>query len=81
MEFAIVLGGDGTVLSAKANSSCKDSNPYNQYWPSWFSCRSLLSNLNDAIDKLTLGEWDIERRTCLIISVMRNDQRRWESLA
>jgi len=26
------------------------------------------------------GNWDIEERTCFIISVMRNDQRRWESL-
>jgi len=33
-----------------------------------------------AIDKIIAGNWDIEERTCFIVSVMRNDQRRWESL-
>jgi len=40
----------------------------------------IASNLDEAIDKIITGNWDIEERTCFIISVMRNDQRRWESL-
>ena len=39
-----------------------------------------LSNLENAIDKLISRNWNIEERKSLVISVMRNDQRRWESL-
>ena len=45
-----------------------------------FLAEAYLSNLDEAIDKIIAGNWDIEERTCFIVSVMRNDQRRWESL-
>ena len=45
-----------------------------------FLAEAYLSNLEEAIDKLITGNWEIEERKSLIISVMRNEQRRWESL-
>ena len=32
MEFAIVLGGDGTVLSAARQTAPANIDPYNKYW-------------------------------------------------
>ena len=81
IEFAIVLGGDGTVLSAARQTA-----PVNipiltiNTGHLGFLAEAYLANLEDAIDKLIEGDWEIEERKSLIISVMRNDQRRWESL-
>ena len=81
IEFAIVLGGDGTVLSAARQTA-----PVNipiltiNTGHLGFLAEAYLANLEDAIDKLIEGNWEIEERKSLIISVMRNDQRRWESL-
>ena len=81
IEFAIVLGGDGTVLSA-ARQTAPASIPILTINTGHlgFLAEAYLANLEDAIDKLIMGDWEIEERKSLIISVMRNDQRRWESL-
>ena len=81
IEFAIVLGGDGTVLSA-ARQTAPASIPILTINTGHlgFLAEAYLANLEDAIDKLIKGDWEIEERKSLIISVMRNDQRRWESL-
>ena len=81
MEFAIVLGGDGTVLSAaRQTAPAKIPILTINTGHLGFLAEAYLSNLDEAIDKIIAGNWDIEERTCFIISVMRNDQRRWESL-
>ena len=72
IEFAIVLGGDGTVLSMQGKQHSK-FNPYNKYW-SFSFLAGLFVKSDEAIDKIIAGNWDIEERTCFIISVMRNDQ-------
>ena len=80
-RFAIVLGGDGTVLSAaRQTAPAKIPILTINTGHLGFLAEAYLSNLDEAIDKIIAGNWDIEERTCLIISVMRNDQRRWESL-
>jgi NAD+ kinase len=81
MEFAIVLGGDGTVLSAaRQTAPAKIPILTINTGHLGFLAEAYLSNLDEAIDKIIASNWDIEERTCFIISVMRNDQRRWESL-
>jgi len=81
MEFAIVLGGDGTVLSAaRQTAPAKIPILTINTGHLGFLAEAYLSNLDQAIDKIIEGNWDIEERTCFIVSVMRNDQRRWESL-
>ena len=81
IEFAIVLGGDGTVLSAaRQTAPAKIPILTINTGHLGFLAEAYLSNLEDALDKLIQGNWDIEERNSLIISVMRNDQRRWESL-
>ena len=75
IEFAIVLGGDGTVLSA-ARQTAPANIPILTINTGHlgFLAEAYLSNLEDALDKLIQGNWDIEERNSLIISVMRNDQ-------
>ena len=81
IEFAIVLGGDGTVLSAaRQTAPAKIPILTINTGHLGFLAEAYLSNLDEAIDKIILGNWEIEERTCFIISVMRNEQRRWESL-
>ncbi len=81
IEFAVVLGGDGTVLSA-ARQTAPANIPILTINTGHlgFLAEAYLSNLDDAIENLIKGDWETEERKSLIISVMRNDQRRWESL-
>ena len=82
MEFAIVLGGDGTVLSAaRQTAPAKNSILTINTGHLGFLAEAYLSNLDQAIDKIITGDWEIEERTCFIVSVMRNDQRRWSPFA
>jgi len=81
IDFAIVLGGDGTVLSAARQTAPKKIPILTiNTGHLGFLAEAYLSNLENALDKLIQGDWEIEERNSLIISVMRNDQRRWESL-
>ena len=45
-----------------------------------FLAEAYLSNLDVAINKIMAGNWILKKELVFIISVMRNDQRRWESL-
>ena len=74
IEFAIVLGGDGTVLSAaRQTAPAKIPILTINTGHLGFLAEAYLSNLEEAIDKLIIGKWDIEERKSLIISVMRNE--------
>ncbi len=67
MEFAIVLGGDGTVLSAaRQTAPAKIPILTINTGHLGFLAEAYLSNLDEAIDKIIAGNWDIEERTCFM---------------
>ena len=81
MAFAIVLGGDGTVLSA-ARQTAPVQVPILTINTGHmgFLAEAYLSDLDIALDQVLSMQWMIEERTSLVVSVMRGDQRRWEAL-
>ncbi|MBM5798699.1 MAG: NAD(+) kinase [Cyanobacteria bacterium M_surface_7_m2_040] len=81
LQLAIVLGGDGTVLSA-ARMTAPIGVPILTVNTGHlgFLAEAYLDQLDGVIEQLLAGTWSIEERTMLIVSVMRGDQRRWEVL-
>lgn len=81
LGLAIVLGGDGTVLSA-ARMTAPIGVPILTINTGHlgFLAEAYLDQLDAVIDQLLAGDWSIEERTMLIVSVMRGEQRRWEVL-
>ena len=81
LELAIVLGGDGTVLSA-ARQTAPVGVPILTINTGHlgFLAEAYLHQLDQALDQLISGDWSVEERTMLIVSVMRGEQRRWEVL-
>ena len=81
MELAVVLGGDGTVLSA-ARQTAPIGVPILTINTGHlgFLAEAYLHQLDQALDQLITGDWSVEERTMLIVSVMRGEQRRWEVL-
>ncbi len=81
MPFAIVLGGDGTVLSAARQTA-----PVNvpiltiNTGHMGFLAEAYLTDLDRALEQLLSMQWMLEERNSLVVSVMRGDQRRWEAL-
>lgn len=81
MKFAIVLGGDGTVLAA-----------FRQVAPSHvplltvntghmgFLTETFVNQLYPAIEQVIAGNYEIEERTMLEVRLFRNDQLLWEAL-
>ncbi|MGK7919471.1 MAG: NAD(+) kinase [Trichodesmium sp.] len=81
MKFAIVLGGDGTVLAA-----------FRQVAPSHiplltvntghmgFLTETFVNQLYPAIEQVLAGNYEIEERTMLEVRLFRNDQLLWEAL-
>ncbi len=81
ISFAIVLGGDGTVLSAARQTAPVDIPILSiNTGHLGFLAEAYLSNIQQALDAVIKGEWEIEERASIVVSVMRNEQRRWESL-
>ncbi len=81
MAFAIVLGGDGTVLSA-ARQTAPLQIPILTINTGHmgFLAEAYVSDLDSALEQLLSMQWMIEERTSLVVSVMRGEQRRWEAL-
>ncbi len=81
MKLAIVLGGDGTVLSA-ARQTAPIQVPILAINTGHlgFLTEAYLEDLDKALSSLISKKWEIEKRTSLVVSVMRGDQRRWEAL-
>ena len=81
MTLAIVLGGDGTVLSA-ARQTAPVQIPILTINTGHmgFLAEAYLSDLDRVLDQIILKQWKIEERTSLVVSVMRGEQRRWEAL-
>ncbi|MEB3359930.1 MAG: NAD(+) kinase [Synechococcales bacterium] len=81
MAFAIVLGGDGTVLSA-----------FRQVAPlglplltvntghMGFLTETYLNQLPQALESLIAGDYDVEERSMLTVQVFQSDQVIWEAL-
>ncbi|KAM3103037.1 NAD(+) kinase [Phormidesmis sp. 146-12] len=81
MSFAIVLGGDGTVLSA-----------FRQVAPSGipllavntghmgFLTEILLDKMSEAIEAVLSGDYEIEERTMLKVQILRDEVSLWEAL-
>lgn len=81
LTLAVVLGGDGTVLAAARQTAPIGVPilPINTGHLG-FLAEAYLSNLEQALDQVIAGQWTVEERTMLIVSVMRGEQRRWEVL-
>ena len=79
--FAVVLGGDGTVLSA-ARQTAPLGIPILTVNTGHlgFLAEAYLSDVNKIFKHLVARQWNIEERTSLVVSVMRGDQCRWEAL-
>ena len=82
MVLAIVLGGDGTVLSA-ARQTAPVGVPILTINTGHlgFLAEAYLDDLDRALKQVLTQQWTIEERANLVVSVMRGDQRRWEALS
>ena len=82
MAFAIVLGGDGTVLSA-ARQTAPVQVPILTINTGHlgFLAEAYLADLDRAFELLLNNQWTIEERCTLVVSVLRGEQRRWEALS
>ena len=81
IEFAVVLGGDGTVLSAFRQLA-----PHNiplltiNTGHMGFLTETYLTHLDEAVKKLLDKDYEIEERSMLTVRVFRNDAMLWEAL-
>ncbi|BEV35715.1 NAD(+) kinase [Synechococcus sp. M16CYN] len=82
MALAIVLGGDGTVLSA-ARQTAPVRVPILTINTGHlgFLAEAYLGDLDRALEIILTQQWKIEERSSLVVSVMRGDQRCWEALS
>jgi NAD+ kinase len=81
MKLAMVLGGDGTVLSAARQTAPIDVPILTiNTGHLGFLAETYLPELDDALEQVIDGSWTVEERTTLVVSVMRGEQRRWEVL-
>ena len=82
VQFAVVLGGDGTVLSAFRQLA-----PYGiplltiNTGHMGFLTESYLSHLEESLDKLLAGDYQVEERSMLAVRVFRQDTLLWEALS
>ena len=81
MEMAIVLGGDGTVLSA-ARQTAPIGVPILTINTGHlgFLAEAYLHQLDQALEQVVQRQWTVEERTLLVVTVMRGEKRRWEVL-
>ena len=81
LDLAIVLGGDGTVLSA-ARMTAPIGVPILTINTGHlgFLAEAYLRDLDSALAQVIARRWTVEERSMLVVSVMRGEQRRWEVL-
>jgi NAD+ kinase len=81
MAFAIVLGGDGTVLSA-FRQVAPDGIPLLAVNTGHmgFLTEAYVNELPHALEQVMAGEYEVEERTMLSVQVIRNDRIWWEAL-
>ena len=81
MAFAIVLGGDGTVLSAARQvAPCEIPLMTINTGHMGFLTEAYLNQMPQAIEALLAGEYSIEERAMLSVQVFREDTLLWEAL-
>jgi NAD+ kinase len=79
--FAVVLGGDGTVLSAfRQVAPCHIPLLAVNTGHLGFLTEILLDQLFQAIDAVLAGEYEIEDRTMMSVQVYRDGESWWEAL-
>ncbi len=82
MAFAIVLGGDGTVLSAfRQLAPCGVPLLTVNTGHMGFLTETYINQLSQALDKLLTGEYKVEERSMLTVQVFRHDALFWEALS
>ena len=82
VQFALVLGGDGTVLSAfrqlaPLNIPLLTINTGHM----GFLTETYLSHLDEALAKLIAKDYQVEERSMLTVRVFRDDALLWEALS
>ncbi len=81
MEFAVVLGGDGTVLSA-----CRQLAPVDiplltvNTGHMGFLTETYLNQLPQAIEQVMAGSYELEERAMLTVEVWQREKLVWEAL-
>ena len=81
VTFAIVLGGDGTVLSAfRQLAPCGIPLLTVNTGHMGFLTETYLNHLPQAIEKLQAADYEIEERSMLTVQVFREDVLLWEAL-
>lgn len=81
MQFAIALGGDGTVLSAfRQIAPCHIPLLTVNTGHMGFLTEAYLNHLPQALDAVIAGEYDIEERAMLTVQVVRDEALLWEAL-
>jgi NAD+ kinase len=82
MRFAIVLGGDGTVLSA-ARQLAPSGIPLLTINTGHlgFLTEIYLNQLSGAIDQVAAGDYKIESRSMLTVQLFRENNLLWEALS
>jgi NAD+ kinase len=81
MTMALVLGGDGTVLSA-ARQTAPVGVPILTINTGHlgFLAEAYLKDLDEVLSRVVAGRWFVEERSMLVVTVLRGEQRRWEVL-
>jgi NAD+ kinase len=82
MDFAIVLGGDGTVLSAfRQLAPCGIPLLTVNTGHMGFLTEVYLNQLSESIEQMLAGNYEIEERTMLKVQLLRQDTLLWEALS
>jgi NAD+ kinase len=81
MKFVVVLGGDGTVLAASRQvAPCGIPLMTINTGHMGFLTEAYLNQMPQALDSLIAGEYEIEERVMLAVSVFRDEKVLWEAL-
>ncbi|MGL5873858.1 MAG: NAD(+) kinase [Xenococcaceae cyanobacterium] len=81
VSFAVVLGGDGTVLSAfRQLAPCDIPLLTVNTGHMGFLTETYVNNLPNAIDKILRQEYHVEERSMLTVRVFRDETLLWEGL-
>lgn len=81
MSFAVVLGGDGTVLSAfRQVASCGIPLLTVNTGHMGFLTETYLNQLPQAIEQVLAGNYQLEERTMVTVQAIRDDLVVWEAL-
>ncbi len=81
MQFAVVLGGDGTVLAAFRQMAPRGIPLLTvNTGHMGFLTEAYLNQLPQALDQVMAGQYEIEERTMLTVKVFRQESLIWEAL-